>query len=61
MTTTATTANATAAKFYGATYSTDKADFGAITSIFEVDEDWDGFRYHGYCWATEEAIAEFLA
>lgn len=38
-------------KYYGATYSTEKWNFGEILSTFEVDADWQGFRYHGYCWA----------
>ena len=35
----------------GATYSTEKENFGEITNTFEVPADWQGFRYHGYCWA----------
>jgi hypothetical protein len=46
---------------YGATYSTDKEDFGKITSIFMVDEDWDGYRYNGYCRPTEAEVYDFYA
>jgi len=35
----------------GATYSTEKENFGEITNTFDVPVDWQGFRYHGYCWA----------
>jgi len=35
----------------GATYSTEKENFGEITNTFEVPADWQGYRYHGYCWA----------
>ena len=35
---------------FGATYNTTPGeDFGEITSIFLVDVDWDGYKYHGYC------------
>ena len=42
---------------YGATYSTDSENFGEITSIFEVDANWDGYRFHGYCVPTAEELA----
>lgn len=45
---------------YGATYCTESGeDFGKITAIFEVDADWDGYRFHGYCVPTKEDIADF--
>jgi hypothetical protein len=48
-------------RFYGATYSTDPGpDFGRITSVFEVEADWDGYRFHGYCRATPEEFAEYF-
>jgi len=45
---------------YGCTYSTDKENFGEIISVFEVEDDWQGFRFHGYAWATEEDIRIFF-
>ena len=45
-------------KYYGATYSTESHNFGEIIDIFPVEADWDGFRYHGYCWAPAEMIPE---
>lgn len=43
-------------KFYGATYSTDAHNFGEIIAVFEVAADWDGYRFHGYCWAPEDMV-----
>ena len=40
----------------GATYSTEKENFGEITNTFEVPADWQGFRYHGYCWAPTNPV-----
>jgi hypothetical protein len=45
----------TTTQLMGATYSTDKADFGRITSTFPVSQDWDGYKHHGYCWAPSNA------
>lgn len=39
---------------YGATYSTDPGSFGEITAVFEVEEGWDGFRFHGYAFTNRE-------
>ncbi len=49
-----------AATQYGATYSTEPDNFGQITSVFTVSEDWDGYRFHGYCLPTQEDVAEFF-
>lgn len=49
-----------AAKLYGATYDTSAENFGEITSVFEVDADWDGFRHHGYCIPTTGEVRIFL-
>ena len=48
---------------YGATYSTDPGSFGEITAVFEVEEGWDGFRFHGYCVPTDQEVEKifFLA
>lgn len=46
--------------FFGATYSTGRENFGQIISIFEVDSDWDGYRFYGYCVPTEKQIEEFF-
>ena len=43
-------------KYWGATYSTDAWNFGEITSIFVVPEDWEGYRHHGYCWCPLELV-----
>ena len=43
-------------KFYGATYSTESYNFGEIIAVFEVSADWDGYKFHGYCWAPQELI-----
>ena len=45
----------------GATYSTESYNFGEITSIFVVDESWDGYRFHGYCIPTEAEVTAFFA
>jgi hypothetical protein len=60
-TTTTTTTNAPVEaekRYYGATYSTDAHDFGEIISVFEVDADWDGYRFHGYCRLSAAYVAE---
>lgn len=41
---------------YGATYSTDPDTFGEITNVFPVPDDWDGYRFHGYCRPTADEI-----
>lgn len=46
--------------YYGATYSTDPDTFGEITAIFNVEPEWDGYRYHGYCRPTPEEVAAFF-
>jgi hypothetical protein len=43
--------------YYGATYSIDPENFGEITAIFEVNANWDGYRFHGYCVPTSEELA----
>lgn len=48
-------------QLYGATYSTDIETFGEVISTFPVDADWDGYRYHGYRWATKKEVGEYLA
>jgi len=40
----------------GATYSTEAHNFGEITNTFDVPVDWQGFRYHGYCWAPTKIV-----
>ena len=40
---------------YGATCTTIDGDF-VVTNVFPVDENWDGYRFHGYCRPTEEEI-----
>ena len=45
-------------KYYGATHSTEKYNFGEIIAVFEVPADWDGYRFHGYCWCPEDLIPE---
>ena len=42
-------------KKYGATYIIEDGQL-VITNVFPVSEDWDGYRYHGYCRPTEEEI-----
>ena len=44
---------------FGATYSTEAHNFGTITSIFVVDDDWDGYRFHGYCRPSVDEVARF--
>lgn len=44
-------------KLYGCTYSTEKHNFGETLEVFEVPADWQGFRHHGYAWATSEEVA----
>ena len=46
---------------YGATYSTDPGSFGEITAVFEVEEGWDGFRFHGYCVPTDQEVEKFFS
>ena len=41
---------------YGATYQLDENDELVITNVFVVPEDWDGYRFAGYCRPTEEEI-----
>ena len=45
--------------YYGATYCTEGFRFGEITSIFVVDESWDGYRFHGYCVPSAADVAAF--
>jgi hypothetical protein len=40
---------------YGATYTVEDGVL-VITSVFPVDADWDGYRFHGYCRPTVEEI-----
>jgi len=42
---------------YGATYVIED-DQLVITNVFPVPEDWDGYRFHGYCRPTAEEIAQ---
>jgi len=44
---------------FGATYSTESHNFGEIISVFPVDADWDGYRFHGYCLPSAEEIKAF--
>ena len=46
---------------YGATYSTERENFGEITHVFPVDDDWQGYTFHGYCWASPSDVAVFYA
>ena len=47
--------------YYGATYCTESGeDFGKITAIFEVADNWDGYRFHGYCRPSAEDVAAFF-
>ena len=58
-TTTTTTMNTNVETvLYGATYSTDEHNFGEIVNVFEVDADWEGYRFHGYCRLTASEVAE---
>ena len=45
---------------YGATYSTDAENFGEILEIFPVEDDWQGFRFHGYCWPSQQDLDNFF-
>ena len=46
--------------FFGATYCTESGeDFGRITSVFAVDADWVGYRFHGYFRPSAEEVAAF--
>ena len=29
---------------------------GEVTAVFPVGPDWDGYRFHGYAWATREEV-----
>jgi hypothetical protein len=40
---------------YGATYTIEDGQL-VITNIFLVPDDWDGYRFHGYCRPTVEEI-----
>lgn len=40
---------------YGATYVIENGKL-IITSVFPVDSDWDGYRFHGYCRPTPDEI-----
>ena len=42
-------------KNYGATYTIEN-DVLVITNVFPVSEDWDGYRFHGYCRPTVDEI-----
>lgn len=47
--------------FWGATYNTEPGpQYGEITDVFEVESDWQGFRYHGYCVPTPFEMKEFF-
>lgn len=43
---------------YGATYSTEKHNFGKILTTFPVADNWTGHQHHGYCWAPTEMRSE---
>lgn len=45
---------------YGATYSTEKHNFGEIQTVFSVSDDWKGYEFHGYKLANEEEVREHL-
>ncbi|MFA5898086.1 MAG: hypothetical protein WC829_03115 [Hyphomicrobium sp.] len=53
--------NGTTEKHFGATYCTDADSFGEITSVFEVDPDWTGYRFHGYCTPSDEEVEAFYS
>lgn len=36
------------AQRYGASFSTEKHNYGEILNIFPVEDDWQGFRHVGY-------------
>ena len=40
---------------YGATYTIED-DVLVITHVFPVSDDWDGYRFTGYCRPTAEEI-----
>ena len=46
---------------FGATYSTEKENFGEILAVFEVPADWQGYRFHGYCWPSQKEVDAFFA
>lgn len=43
-------------RHFGCTFSTDKENFGETISVFPVPPGWDGYRYHGYGWASREDV-----
>jgi len=47
-------------KTYGATYSTETHNFGEIIAVFEVEPDWQGFRFHGYCTPSSDDVAKYF-
>jgi hypothetical protein len=44
-------------QLYGAAFD----DEGEIINIFPVSNDWEGYRFHGYCWSTEEEFNNFYS
>ena len=45
--------------YFGATYSTEAHNFGELMSVFVVDADWEGYRFHGYCVPSAADVAAF--
>lgn len=43
------------AQYYGATYTIENDEL-EVTSVFPVDADWDGYKFHGYCRPTPAEI-----
>ena len=43
---------------YGATYTIDENGETVIGSVFPVDPDWEGYRFHGYCRPSKEDIRQ---
>ena len=47
--------NTTTINNYGATYTIEDGQL-VITNVFPVSDDWDGYRFHGYCRPTADEI-----
>ena len=43
---------------YGATYHTSGPSNGELINIFPVADDWNGYQFHGYAWASITDAAE---
>lgn len=42
---------------YGATYVIEEGQL-VITNVFPVSDDWDGYRFNGYCRPTADEIRD---